>query len=360
MYLNRSLGENAVPAYRLFSLVYFSRQRINDALEYISFALEQAERTAQREELLITCYYASSINFLYGNLSKAERLAARAAETALEIGYSQWGMRAKFLRGRINFEAGRYGDALDLFESLLVKPNKMDKTVTQSQEMIHTVQAWIFRARNFLVRFSPGSKRPEKSSGNVNLTGPDTRLFEIEAAYFTADYERAAALAGDFLSSAEDSIELVSRTDFIITEQPDWESGFSQCEYMFRPEKTHGTKLAWLYKAMAQCALNAPREEKVEILGNMQRFMREELLPDTDPNDTCYFHAWYCMLRDSQDFIDADSYRLDMNTIVGMAFRRLQRRASKIDDTETKQSFINQSRWSNTLYLAAKEHRLMK
>jgi hypothetical protein len=104
---------------------------------------------------------------------------------------------------------------------------------------------------------------------------------------------------------------------------------------------------------MAQCALHPPQETKEEILGSMQRFMRDELLPDTDPNDAFYFHAWYCMLRDT------GSAQVDMNTVVSMAYKRLQKRAGRIDDMEAKQVFLNQSRWSKTLGLAAREHKII-
>jgi hypothetical protein len=81
--------------------------------------------------------------------------------------------------------------------------------------------------------------------------------------------------------------------------------------------------------------------------------MRDELLPDTDPNDPFYFHAWYCMLRDTE------AAQVDMNTIVSMAYKRLQRRASRIDDMKTMQTFMKQSCWNNTLRMAAKDHNLI-
>jgi hypothetical protein len=103
---------------------------------------------------------------------------------------------------------------------------------------------------------------------------------------------------------------------------------------------------------MAQCALRPSGEAKGEILGSMQRFMREEVLPDTDPNESFYFYAWYGMLRDT------GAAQLDMNTVLSMAFKRLQRRAGRIDDVKMKQAFLK-SRWSSALYLAAKEYKLI-
>ena len=343
--INRSLGEDAIPAYRFFSLVNLSRQRLDDALEYISFALEQAGVFKQQDEIFLSYYYASSINLLYGNLSRAERLALKAEETALGLGQIMWGMRAKFLRGRLFFEIGRYGEALEIFESIILDP--------ACNAMGRTVRAWIYRTKNLLGRFAPAQE-------NDGFAGSDFRIFEIEAAYFSSDYKRVEELAGDFLSSpGGNSVE-----DFFFTEQPDWRSGFSQCEYLFRPENLPGSGLVSVYRAMAKCALHPSPEVKAEILAWMQHFVRDELLPDTDPNDAVYFYAWYNMLRDSKDLSNIGgkgmrTSQVDLKTVISMGLMRLQKRAGRIDDNETKQAFLNLPRWNYALHSAAKENKLI-
>ena len=355
MFLNRNLGKNAVPAHRLFSLVNLSRKRIDDALEYISYALEQAENMEQGEELVVTCCFASSINFLYGNLSKALRIALRAEEVALTHGQSRWLARARFLQGKIKFEIGQYEDALEIFESL-------DNAVTgeavfHPAMMANTARAWMYRAKVFLGRLPADSETLWNEVKSPSLL--DGRLFEIEAAYFAADYEKAKMLAERFLASTGEeqsgsySAGLYYGKHFFFTEQPDWRSGFAQCENMLFSGKAQETRMAWIYRTLSQCALRPSREAKAGILGGMQRFMRDELLPDTDPNDAFYFCAWYCMLRDT------DSAQVDIHTAVSMAYKRLQRRAARIDDIKTSQSFLALSRWNSTLRLAAREYKLI-
>jgi len=348
--LNRDLDKAAVPAYRLFALVNLSKQRIDDALEYISFAVDQSEKTGQTGELLLDYFFASSINFLYGNLSKAERFAVKAEKTASELGQTEWEMRARFLRGRLYFEVGKYGNALEIFESLgsLVTGGSEGSAGPRKQEMICTVQAWIYRTMNFL-------GRPYGGGDSAAPAGPDAGIFEIESAYFTADYKRTMALADAYLSASGGE-----RGDhFIFTEQPDWKSGFSQCEYLFRKENTQGTRLVRVYRAMAQCAMHPSLDTTMEVLGDMQRFIRDELLPDIDPNDNFFFYAWYCMLRDAESPGASRASPVDMDTVVSMAFKRLQRRAGRIDDTGMRQAFLNLSRWNSTLYLAAREFKLI-
>jgi len=351
--LNQDLGKDAAPAFRLFSLVNLSRQRIDDAMEYISFAVEQAEKTGQSEELFLACFFASTVNFLYGNISRAARLALRAERTALELGQTEWELRSRFLRGRLNFEAGRYKDALEIFESVEFGRG----SVPAKPAMANTVRAWIFRTRDFLARLSAAGKGVGNGGGESPAVpaGPDAALFEIEAAYFAADYKRAADLADRFLASSGGE----PGEGFIFTEQPDWKSAFSQCEHLFRGEKIPGARLASVYRAMAQCALNPSPVIKTGILGNMQRFVRDELAPDIDPNETFFFYAWYCMLRDSPNSGDNRESQIDITTVVSMAFKRLQRRAGRIDDMGTRQAFLNLSQWNSTLYLAAREFKLI-
>jgi tetratricopeptide (TPR) repeat protein len=330
MLLNRNLGEDAVPAYRLFALVNFARQRIDDALEYISFAVEQAEKAEQPEELSLTYYYASTVNFVYGNLSKAERLIQKAEEYALKVGQSGWAAKARFFKGRLNFEIGRYGDALKIFESI--------------EDNAGTVKAWISRTKAFLSRLSLSDAGSEASA----FAGYDGRSFETEAAYYAGEYEKAAAMANAFILSPEEK-----QARFLLTEQPDWRSGFDQCECLFMPGKSQGKKIAFVYRAMAQFAIRQSRAEKKEILDSMQRFIRDELFPDTDPHDGFYFYSWYRMLS------QVSAAETDINTVISMAYKRLQRRAARIDNIETKQEFLSLPRWNNLLSLAARDHKII-
>ena len=95
---------------------------------------------------------------------------------------------------------------------------------------------------------------------------------------------------------------------------------------------------------------------KAEILSGMQRLIRDELLPDTDPNDAIYFHAWYRMLMDSRD---GQAAKADLSTVVSIAVKRLQRRANRIDDRTVKQDFLNLPRWNSALFQAARGYKLI-
>jgi hypothetical protein len=85
----------------------------------------------------------------------------------------------------------------------------------------------------------------------------------------------------------------------------------------------------------------------------MQRFTRDELLPDTDMNDIFDFYAYYRMLQES------NALEVDLGTAASIANQRLQRRASRIDAPEVKQTFLEAHYWNSALCVAAREHRLI-
>ncbi|MDR0670618.1 MAG: hypothetical protein LBF95_11120 [Treponema sp.] len=314
---------------RLFSLVNLAKQRMGETVEYAGFAVEHAEKSADYGELAVASYYAAAVQTLYGNLSQAERLAASAEDQAVLAGRVEWADRARFFRGKLAFDLGYYQDALRIFQGIAGNPSG-----NPSPEKLSLLEAWAYRARLY-------SRNPllSKPSGGV-----DTGLFEIEGAYLAGEYARTADLAAALAES-------LTGGAFIHTEQPDWRSGFAQCELLFLPVREFWDRMLSVYRALALSRLSAAGG--VEARGIMQRVLRDERLSEMDPCDAFYFYAWYQVLKES------GAAQVDMNTAVSMAFKRLQRRASRIDDLKVRQAYLTQSYWNSALSLAAREHKLI-
>jgi hypothetical protein len=314
---------------RLFSLVNLSRQRMGETVDYAAFAVENAEKSGNYEELALASYYGASVQALYGNISQAEHLAAAAEAQAAQAGRAEWADRARFFRGKLAFDLGRYQDALRFFQDVAGNP-----AGNPSTEKLSLLEAWIYRARIY--------------SQNPLLPGPggsiDAELFKIEGAYLAGDYRRTAALAAALGES-------LSGESFIYTEQPDWHSGFAQCELLLLPPREFWGRMASVYQSLALCRLSP--EGGTEALKIMQRVLRDERLSEMDPGDAFYYYAWYRVLEES------GAAQVDMNTAISMAFKQLQRRASRIDDIKVRQSYLTQPRWNGALSLAAKEHKLI-
>jgi tetratricopeptide (TPR) repeat protein len=332
-------GENAgrdlAHIYRLFSLVNFTKRQLSDAIDYLSFATEDAGKTGNTAELALISYYSAAVHFIFGNISKAERLARQAEETALAALWPDWADRCWFLRGRLHFEAGRYQEALDIFKSL-----ETDYYGSAPEGFAQTVAAWIYRSSVYLHNTRSAGKIPE--AGECY----DRRLFELEEAYLSGDYRRTLELALGQNNT-------LTKDRFLYIEQPDWRSGFAQCELLLFPLKDLWDRMFLTYRALALCHLaNGEQGEKEEVIREMRRIMRDEL-PDTDPNDAFYLYSYYRVLKRS------GAPEVDMNTAISLAFKRLQRRASRIDDTQTKRSFLSFHYWNGALEVAAKEHKLI-
>ena len=340
MLLNQSLSEAAVPAYRLFSLVNLSKQQIDEALEYFSFALDHAERMKQFDELGIAAYFAAGAQFLFGNLARAERYVLQSEQSSRALGKGEWADRSRFLRGKLRFEVGHYEEALEIFESL--RRGGGEGGIPRDKDL--TISAWSYRARVFLA--ASGGGKFEKPPMPRFLKG-DALLFEIEACYLAGDYKRVLAL------TAESKEACMMDDDFLFTEQPDWRSGFAQCELLSISGNVLWERMISVYAALARCHLTTSPEEKTDILNSMQRFMRDEFIPDVDPNAAVYLYVWYLILQAS------GAAQVDKNTAISMAFKRLQLRASRIDDPETRRDYLNLHYWNGALSLAAKEYKLI-
>jgi tetratricopeptide (TPR) repeat protein len=330
-------GRDLAHVYRLFSLVNFTNRQLSDAIDYFAFAAEDAGKTGNTAELTLVNYYSAAAHFIFGNISKAERLARQAEEAALAASWPDWADRCRFLRGRLHFEVGRYQEALDIFKSL-----ETDYYGSAPEGFIQTVTAWIYRSGVYLYNTTYHSGEKISEAGECY----DGRLFQLEAAYLSGDYRKTLELA----LGRNDTL---TKDRFLYIEQPDWRSGFAQCELLLFPLKDLWDRMFLTYRALALCHLaSGEHGEKEEAIREMRRIMRDEL-PDTDPNDAFYFYSYYRVLKRS------GAPEVDMNTAISLAFKRLQRRASRIDDNQTKRSFLSLHYWNGALEAAAKEHKLI-
>jgi tetratricopeptide (TPR) repeat protein len=316
--------------YRIFSLINLSKRELSDALDYLSFAIDDAEKSKDQEELTVSAYYAANAHFIYGNISKAERLIKQAEQTARLAGRIEWALRAQFVLGRFYFEMGKYQTALSIF-----KPMLENAAGDASNAFMATLDAWVFRTELYLYECLP-EKPPALNA--------DGRLFELEASYLIGDYKKTAELAEDFLQNLPEE-------NFLFLEQPDWESGFSQCELLEFTPNEFWSRMCTVWRSLAMCRLKGVPND--EAIFSMSKIMRDERFNDFDPNAPFYFFANYRVLNESS------SSEVDRNTAISMAFKRLQRRAGRIDDITTRRTFLANQYWNKILFNTAKDYKLI-
>ncbi|GAB6392846.1 MAG: AAA ATPase domain-containing protein [Treponematales bacterium] len=334
--LNQTLKSEAVPVYRLFALINLSNNELNDAMDYIPFAVDEAKKNKQPDELVKASYFGAVIFFLYGNISKAEETAQKAEETARTSGYDEWADRCRFFQGRLLFETGRYAKAAEVFESL-------KKEAEADSEKACLLTAWIFRSKVFAAaRKGLGwGKMPGEEAG-------DLALFSVEAACLAGNYETAAARAESLIPHLEED---AAAQNFLFTEQPDWRSGFDQCEHFLLKTRSLGLRLVTVYDALARSRRKVSINTNTST--NLYRFIREEIENDSDPNNAFYYFVHHLVLRETE------APQADKTTALSVAFKHLQHRVGRIDDAETRQAFLSENYWNKALYALAKEYKFI-
>ena len=332
IYLGQNKNSFCLPqSYRLYSLVCLSKQNVTETIEYLGFALANAEKNGNYHELAVCAYYAAAAYFLYGDIYKASNFTHKSIEHSLSAGCPDWADRSRFLEGRINFDLGKYREACNIFESLFREP--YGSMTCEKENMLN---AWIYRSKIYL---------RESSSAKPEPANHDADLFEIEAAFLSGDYKRAVDLSASIKNPFTEG-------NFLYTEQADWRSGFAQCEHLYFSHGEIQKRMLTLFYSLSLSRLTMPSNGDEAIQG-IQKIIRDEKLCDMDPWDAFYFYAKYRILE------QCGASHVDMSTAVSMAFKRLQRRACRIEDIETRHQYLNGPRWSRELSLAAKEFKLI-
>jgi len=324
-------------SYRLYSLVCLSKQRIDETIEYIGFALTNAEKAGNYYEYAVCAYYAAVTHFLYGDIFKAVKFTRKSIEQALIAGSPEWADRSRFFLGRIEFELGRYNEAFDIFDKLSREPYGGD-----TFDKLNLLAAWIYRCKIYTQ--SPDIPRP-------NIIIHDADVFEIEASYLSGNYQKAADLCASYVNP-------FSNESFLYIERPDWRSGFAQCEHLYFNHGEIQNRMISLFNSLSLSALSKTSfsesgEYAGKALEEIQKILRDDRLCEMDPWAAFYYYAKYRILEQT------GANQVDMSTSVSMAFKRLQRRATRIEDAETRSQYLTGPRWNRELNQAAKEFKLI-
>jgi len=329
-------------SFRLMALASISQKRINETINYLGFAFENAVISGEPQEIGMACYYTSSIQLLYGNLSLARNYAEKARRYFLEAGNPHWADRSRFLEGRLAFESGYYRQSLDIFEELLKNINSDD-----SNEKQKLIEAWAYRANiNYK---AAGQDSGQASAQTPSYPAPenmrrDAGLFQLEALYFEGEYAKMEELA-DYLSG------IPAEDNFIHIEQPDWRSGFTQCELLFFSWTELWERMLGAWRSLAQCHLSP--QKAAEAQTTMQLLLKKDNFPEINSWEPFYYFALYQTLKCS------GASQVDISTVASAAFTRLQNRASRIDDPDTYQQYLKHPHWSKALGQAAVEFKLI-
>ena len=316
--------------HRLFALASLSERRICETSEHLGFALENAVKSGDPQEIGMASYYTASVQLLHGNLSRALSLAKKALKHFLEAGSPEWADRSRFLEGRIIFENGGYGAAANIFGNALEKP-----CGGISPEKTGLLESWAYRADAYAM------KSPPCPHDRV----PDTDLFELEALYFEGNFSGMARLS-EKLAEAPTGAEW-----FYGTEQADWRSGFSQCELLCFSWHDFRNRMLGAYRSLALSHLSS-RDGNMAVY-SLQQILQNSRFAEIDPCDTFYHYALYKVLRQT------GAGQIDLRTAASKAHKRMQVRSGRIESPEIRKEYLTQPYWNKALEEAARELKLV-
>jgi hypothetical protein len=323
----KSSGPCLAKSYRLMALASLSYKRIGETIDYLGFALEYAAASGEPQEMGMAAYYAASVQLLYGNLSLSKKLAERAQRHFLEAGSPDWADRSRFLEGRLVFESGYYQQAAELFEDIQKNPYG-----DSNSEKNNLLETWAKRAKLYAQK--PHSNQAQSPS----VPNRDALLLALESQYMTGENTEIAEKP-----PLPDMLPI--EDDFIYTEQPDWRSGFAQCELLFFTWENFWKRMLGAWHSLIQSRLSPKNSEEAII--TMQQVLRDRQFPEIDPHDIFYYYACY------QVYEHVGANRVDISTAASLAFKRLQSRACRIDDIETYRHYLKQQHWNKVLGQAA-------
>ncbi len=313
-------------AYRLLGEAELARERINEAIDYFGFAAESAESADDRHEAMLSSVNGAATQFLLGNISRAERDAADAERRADALFHGDWRSWALFMQGRIAFSSGRYGRAVEIFDSLGSRGG--------------SPRSLFLNWRDRSLAFAGESAAPPFADESA-----DASLFRIEAAFLRREYEAVEKIADAYIAAPPPAV-------FRNPERLDLSSGFAFVEdrAIGRDGRDRVTlRLVRVYRSFALAELGRASEAVSEL----HRIAREEPVSELDPYDAFYFWAFASSLRAS------GVPSVDWQTALSLAFKRLQRRSSRIDDAAMKRDYTTRNRWNAALYADAKSINLI-
>lgn len=311
--------------YRIFGLIELAQHRLGDGIEYLTFALDTAQQLKNVQEKAMASYYLGVAYFLQGNLPRAISFTKIAIGLFNQLEYQGWEQKSVFLLGRIYFSLGSYDKAIALFES-----------IQETQGVLWSLKTKLYASiGNRLV--IDGLVKSYKA------VGVSEKTLEIELEYFLGNYETCVRLCESVLNTE-------SETLMRITEQIDWTDGYAQIESLLFPKRDFLLRSHSCFKALSLSRLN-PKDHA--ILSNLEAIL-DEIKPGLyDPYDVFYYNCYYLVVQ------QLDSTEIDRSTALSGAFKRLQKRASRIEDAELQRQYLTANYWNGLLCGAAKLHYLI-
>ncbi len=324
-------------ALRLISDITFQKGKGDEAVTYLEYALENAERLHDSAFILSTRFDIAMLYFVNGDLSSARSILA-ALDKLIAVNLAKdMELLSVFMNGRISFELGEYAEASAFFQKAAASAGSDGLS-----EAIPLCKVWYARSIAHQHRYLQAM---EMLSSCVSAV--------IDAWPFLLE---AAILAGKPVTchTVPDSIDSLvppanKRGPF------DWSSGFLLAEDRLGPSKESERtprRMFNAFKRYYRAGIDRDGALGSEASGLIE--LAREAGESADPSAGVYYYLCY-LLGNGQGEKEG-SERL---SCLSRGFKFLQLRCGAIGNVSLREAFLQNPTWNNRLYRAARENKLI-
>lgn len=323
-------------ALRLISELSRNRGKGGEAVSYLEYALENAERIHDNAFTLDTRYTLAVLQYVNGDLSTArsslgtlERLCAANLDRETEIAVA-------LLAGRISFDLGDYPQAASHFQRV----GSLAAGIGL-QEAVMLGKAWYARAVAHQHRYLQA----------LELLSPCAESVAEGWAFLL----EASILSGKPLSGRD-----IPDVSHVLSVRPcessryDWSSAFSIMEDARRGGAAPGGCVVRMHEALYRYYrsffLGADGADEAVFIGELARRASE----NGDVFSQVYFYLAF-LLGSSRE----STGKTELLSTLSRAFKQLQNRAAFISDVTLREAFLQNPTWNNRLYRSARENKLI-
>lgn len=318
-------------AFTLLSRLSLVKKKGDDAVVYLEYARDSAERTHNQFSVLACSRELACVHFGVGSFDASLSVVEHAEKKAQGCFAKDHEAFLLFIKGRILFETGDYRNASSVFQDAA-----SIATMYRFPETADMARVWYGRTLSHEGRHHAADQIFNEYVDTV----PESAVFLLESAMLSGhpvSAVRLAELTGIMAAhdSATGGFSLIEDTLLIGSE------GERTAETLFR-----------VFHAYHRARFDGPEcvTDRLEFIDTIAR----SAFSDNNPYACLYYYICFELAR----FIPASDHS-DGTGYLSRAFKYLQKRAKEIGDTMVRERFLRKPVWNSRLYRAAKDHMLI-
>ncbi len=321
----------------LLGKIMLSLQRVEEAVEYFHNASQLSLNEIHYSLTLESSAFVVLTNAMLGDYSLSLNFGETASKRAAERGRWVWHRYLEMMRGKILFELGRYREAAEVFNALLVL-ERMYFSNTRKERFT----AWLARALMYQ-GFISGALQLLSTLEET----PEHLFFIAEAQLLNRDFQSSLSTLERAIETDREPLQFVRPIALL------YRNGFEAFENIVLRNTEDYDVLFQLIRSMRGFLLSRlgrmveAEEEFVDILEAEKRVK-------IDP----YRHLYY-FFRTLTHEDEGESGELTKATFLSKAFQNLQKIAGRVADPSDRRSFLTENYWNSKLFSMSKEHKLI-